>query len=196
LGGQGIFYVETLENRQFQQIFVQASHPDQWAIITAQRGEQVLEDGELYFVLQDGYRYQVAPRQLDYTKIAFAEHRILIPRLWDEPEGFNHETLPTSALWGVSDVEYQAELQWRLALPLSVILLAALAVPLSHTTPRQGQYAKIFSGILIYLIYNNLLNIAKKWVERGDVSPELGLWWVHGLLVICDCIFSVLAILA
>ncbi|OUD14354.1 LPS export ABC transporter permease LptF [Thioflexithrix psekupsensis] len=189
LGGQGIFYVENLENRQFQHIFAQANHPEQWAIITAQRGEQVLEDGELYFFLQNGYRYQVTPEQLDYTKIAFAEHRILIPRLWDEADGFNHETLPTTALWGVTDVEYQAELQWRLSLPLSVILLATLAVPLSRTTPRQGQYAKIFFGILIYLIYNNLLNIAKKWVERGDVSPELGLWWVHGLLVIIIAFF-------
>ncbi|MCK5877554.1 MAG: LptF/LptG family permease, partial [Candidatus Marithrix sp.] len=74
--------------------------------------------------------------------------------------------------------------QWRLSFPLSVILLAILAVPLSHTTPRQGQYSKIVSGILIYLIYNNLLNVAKKWVERGDVSPVIGVWWVHIILIL------------
>jgi len=93
-------------------------------------------------------------------------------------------------LWGQPEAAYQAELQWRLSLPLTAILLAALAVPLSRTTPRQGQYAKIFSGILIYLIYTNLLNIAKKWVDRGDLSPSVGVWWVHlGLVAIILVLF-------
>jgi hypothetical protein len=41
-----------------------------------------------------------------------------------------------------------------------------------------------FLGILIYLIYNNLLNVAKKWVERGDVPNWIGIWWVHLVLLL------------
>ncbi len=186
LGGNGIFYVENIEppDNTLKLVFAQANHPEMWALITAENGRQAVEDGELYLILQNGYRYQVPQGQLDYLKIAFDEHRILIPRRLEEAEHLDHEALPTTLLLDSDDVAYKAELQWRLSLPLSVILLAALAVPLSHTTPRQGQYAKIFAGILIYLIYNNMLNVAKKWVERGDVSPEIGVWWVHGILVL------------
>lgn len=186
LGGNGIFYVEQIESpaNTLKSIFAQANHPSAWALITAESGQQVVEDNQLYLVLQNGYRYQTTPGELAYLQIAFTEHRILIPRRLDEPDRLDHEALPTQALIGSDQLAHQAELQWRLSLPLSVILLAALAVPLSHTTPRQGQYAKIFAGILTYLIYNNLLNVAKKWVERGEVPLEVGVWWVHGLLVL------------
>ncbi|MCK5716332.1 MAG: LptF/LptG family permease, partial [Thiomargarita sp.] len=81
------------------------------------------------------------------------------------------------------DAALQAELQWRLSMPLTVILLAALAIPLSYSTPRQGQYGKLVIGILIYLMHGNLLNVAKKWVEHGDVSPWIGVWWTHVILL-------------
>jgi lipopolysaccharide export system permease protein len=72
-----------------------------------------------------------------------------------------------------------------------VVLLAGLAIPLSHTTPRQSHYFKIVIGILIYLIYNNLLSIFKKWVEREEISPWLGIGWVHlGLLLIILILFN------
>ncbi|MCB0074943.1 MAG: LptF/LptG family permease, partial [Caldilineaceae bacterium] len=84
-----------------------------------------------------------------------------------------------------------AELQWRVSMPLSVILLALLAVFLSRTNPRQGRYAKFFIGILIYVIYSNLLGVAKSWVERGTIQPLVGIWWVH-LLVLAMVIMLML----
>ena len=60
-----------------------------------------------------------------------------------------------------------AELQWRFALPISVLMLALLAIPLSHVRPRQGRYSHILPAILIYIVYMNLLFIARNWVERN-----------------------------
>ena len=72
-----------------------------------------------------------------------------------------------------------------------VILLAGLAIPLSHTTPRQSHYFKIVFGIFIYLIYNNLLTIVKKWIEREEMSPWIGMGWVHiGLLLVILILFN------
>ena len=52
-------------------------------------------------------------------------------------------------------------------------------VPLSKVSPRQGQYGGIIFGILIYMIYVNLLGAAKVWFEQGDTPEIIGLWWVH-----------------
>ncbi len=76
-----------------------------------------------------------------------------------------------------------AELHWRLAVPISTILLALLAVPLSKSSPRRGRYAGLFAGIVLYVVFNNLLTVGRSALSKGEVPPELGLWWVHLLTV-------------
>ena len=86
---------------------------------------------------------------------------------------------PTAALLGSRQPADRAELEWRMSVPISVLVLAVLAVPLSRSAPREGRYAKIGIGLLAYIVYANVLSIARVWLERG-VTPEwLGLWWVH-----------------
>jgi lipopolysaccharide export system permease protein len=63
--------------------------------------------------------------------------------------------------------------------PLATIILAILAVPLSRTQPRAGRYGRIAIGLLVFIIYLNMLSAAKAWIEQGTISPTLGLWWVH-----------------
>lgn len=184
--GKGIFYVERIEpeNNTMHNLFMQVHLPEKHIIMTAKSGYKAAQDGELFMVFIDGYRYESKQGKLNYVVTKFAEHQIRIPKLLGVVENEEQETIPTHKLWFSQEPALQAELQWRFSLPLSVILLAALAIPLSHTNPRQGQYAKILAGILIYLIYGNLLNVAKKWLERGDVPIWVGIWWVHLCLLI------------
>ena len=42
----------------------------------------------------------------------------------------------------------------------------------------------MYSEFMCVSIYFNLLSAAKAWIEEGDVSPILGIWWVHGVLVL------------
>jgi lipopolysaccharide export system permease protein len=60
-----------------------------------------------------------------------------------------------------------------------VLILTLLAIPLSELEPRQGRYARVGLVILIFFIYSNLLSAARTWLEKGVVSPQLGLWWPH-----------------
>jgi lipopolysaccharide export system permease protein len=34
-------------------------------------------------------------------------------------------------------------------------------------------------AIVVYVVYSNLLSAAKVWLEKGDLSPAVGVWWVH-----------------
>ena len=77
-----------------------------------------------------------------------------------------------------------AELQWRLSMPLGVLTLALLALPVGRVDPRSGRYGRLLVAVLIYVLYVNLLALAQTWTERGAIPPALGLWWVHGLVVL------------
>lgn len=182
--GNGIFYIEAIEESNMKNVFVQANLPDKRVILVAQHAYQTTQANEMFMVLLNGYRYEARPNSLAYVITQFGEHAIRIPKPLIGNENNDISALSIGELWQKTEPIYQAELQWRFSLPLSVILLAALAVPLSRTTPRQGQYAKIFAGILIYLIYSNLSNVAQKWVAQGTVPTFIGVWWVHIILAI------------
>jgi lipopolysaccharide export system permease protein len=79
--------------------------------------------------------------------------------------------------------ERLAELHWRIAVPLGVLVLAVVAVPLSRTQPRAGRYGRVALGVLVYLLYTNMLTAGRLWLERGVIPEWLGLWWVHGLVL-------------
>src|SRR5690606_36274652 len=62
------------------------------------------------------------------------------------------------------------ELAWRISLPVSTVLMALLAIPLSSMNPRAGRSVNLLAALLIYLVYNNLLTVFQSWIGRERVS--------------------------
>jgi lipopolysaccharide export system permease protein len=91
---------------------------------------------------------------------------------------------PTVELMGSSDRPARAELQWRLGLPLMVLVGAACALPMGRLRPRQGRYAKVWQAVVLFAVYGNLTTAARTWYEHGVTPASLGLWWVHVLFVL------------
>jgi lipopolysaccharide export system permease protein len=102
--------------------------------------------------------------------------------------GYKVKAASTGHLIHSNNSEEIAEVQWRLAAPLSAILLALLGVPLSRSSPRQGKYAGVPIAIVIFAAYYNLSAMMKKWVGQGVIDILPGIWWVHiflaGLLLV------------
>ncbi len=69
-----------------------------------------------------------------------------------------------------------AELQWRLSTPISTILLALLALPLSRARPRQSRLARFLPAVLLYTGYYLLCSAARTWVQFGHLPVFPGLW--------------------
>ena len=78
----------------------------------------------------------------------------------------------------------RAELLWRFSVPLSAIILALLAIPLSFVNPRAGRSANMLLALFTYLVYNNLMTISQAWVASGKISFAVGMIAVH-LFMIC-----------
>ena len=183
----GTFYVESLseDQRVMHGIFAAIEKSNHSTVVTADLGYQQADDEGMgrYLVLQNGQRYEGKAGELNLHLTQFDEHRLLITPQPSE-RNIHLQAMSNQALWQREDKAAIAELQMRLAIPLGLLLLAPLAVLISHTTPRQGRYARLFVAMLIYFSYNNLLKIAQKWVVQGDIPTWLGLWWVHLILLI------------
>jgi lipopolysaccharide export system permease protein len=89
-----------------------------------------------------------------------------------------------ATLRGSDDPRYQAEYHWRLATVVITLVLGLLAVPIARLRPRQGRYARVIWGVLLYAVYANLLISGRTLIEKGTVPAWLGLWWVHALMLL------------
>ena len=72
-------------------------------------------------------------------------------------------------------------MQWRISPAISILILGLLAIPLSHSAPREGRSARILLGFLAYIIYINMLQMSRSLIVSGSIPAVLGLWWVHAL---------------
>lgn len=181
--GDTVIYAREVVDTEIRDVFVEHEDRDRVVVILADRGRRVQDSsGGVSFVFYDGRRYEGRPGTRDFRIVDFGEHGIPVQRRDVEAESIPVEIKPSEQLWRSSDPLDQAELQARISGPLSLFALMLLAVPLSRSRPREGRFARLGVGMLIYIIYANTLAIARLWVERGDVPTWLGLWWVHGLL--------------
>ena len=140
--------------------------------------------GEQYLELEKGNRYLGEPGFADYQVISFDKYTYKLQDASGEIKPHKVKSLSTLSLINSQSLIEKAELQWRLSLPLLVLIVSLLAVPLSKVTPRQGRFSKLLPSILLYLIYVVLLIAAQKSVGNGNMPAWLGLWLVHGVFFV------------
>lgn len=182
-----VIYAERAESggKTLSGLFVQYQEQGREMQLTAATAyEQTdAENGARYLILRDGYRYEGNPGQPEYRIIQFQEHGILMRERVVVASARPRYAIATAELLHNGTSADMAEFQWRLAMPISALLLGLLAVPLSKTSPRKGRFGGLFLGIMIYVVYNNLLTVARNALGKGDIPAMLGMWWVHALLV-------------
>jgi lipopolysaccharide export system permease protein len=186
--GNHVFYIEDMtKDQELKGVFIaespnmRSSEERGWTLITAEAAflKKDKKTKDVYLVLKEGYRYQGVPGLADYTVIQFTEYGRAIPYVTGSA---SVEALPlkeSSHLMSSEKMPDIAEFQWRFSLPLSVPVLALLALPLARVRPRQGRFAKFLPAMVIYITYYNLFTICKRWVAAGNLPSYVGVWWVH-----------------
>jgi len=187
--GVGVNYIETIneDRSKMGNVFIQQSlENNSEMVIRAKKGsrEEHPETGDRFMVLNDGVRYEGVPGQMDYTIVEFERHGVRIRERNPKAKELKQNAIPTMELIKNKTLVNQAELHSRLAPILLCLLFAALAVPLSQTSARQGRYARLGFGLLVYIVFTNLISIGKTWIVTAKVPAEVGLWWVHGLMLL------------
>jgi lipopolysaccharide export system permease protein len=186
-GGEAVMYAEAVSKTGvLSKVFVQRRVDTEVEVIIADRAWQSDSDQQNVKVLTfaDGKRYEGEPGSPRFRIVEFEEHGIPFELPSAGPRELKPEARPLSMLIASADPVDRAELQWRISVPLVVLILTVLAVPLSRSAPRQGRYGGLAAGVLIYIIYVDLLAAAKVWVEREQIPGFVGLWWVHALFLL------------
>jgi lipopolysaccharide export system permease protein len=179
-----VLYAESVsEDGEMQNVFVTDPRPIGLGMIVARTGRPVAAPGggDPFIALRDGAIYDGEPGHGDY-RIAHFETlnlRVEPPRGLGEPPAT--AALSTMELWRSGDRFARADLHWRVARPLGMLILAAFALALAYTDPRRGRAGPLIAAILVYFIYTNLLGFALALLRNQRVPEALGLWWVHGV---------------
>jgi lipopolysaccharide export system permease protein len=183
--GTAALYAESLTpDQHLHHVFVQRRNGDKVEVIVADEAWQ--EDagkGVRVLTFARGHRYEGQPGDARFRLVEFAEHGIPFELPASRAAKESPESRSTSALLASANLADRAELHWRLGVPLTLLVLAILAVPLAKSEPRKGRFAGLASAVLVYLIYANLLAAGRGWIERAQVPEIMGLWWVHGLFL-------------
>lgn len=190
-GAGRVTYTEELfdDRQRMRNVFISHSNPDdikrRLTVLVAEEGTQQIDDatGARYLVLHNGYRYDGTPGQPDYRVTKYKIYGIKMPESKVTKESPKEKAIATSVLWHSDKPEHQAELQWRLSLPIIVLVVTFLAVPLSKVNPRQGRFLKLLPAVLIYLLYLALLIGLKGAIEDGKVSSFPVLWPAHLIFI-------------
>jgi len=192
--GDLILYAEAIgeDGSTLKNIFIKQRHNDREQVWVAQKGRYWMDadTGDRYLVLEDGKVTDVAPGKLDVRVLSFARNDLRLP----EPEfrkrkGARINSVASAELLANGNIESIAELQWRLSPAISVIVLGLLAIPLAHSEPREGRGVRVVLGILVYILYGNLLYLCRTWVTEGVLPAWIGMWWVHLLFLIISFVW-------
>lgn len=191
-----VFYAASVQNHTVlrdiflaKQIPTPLNAPTKWQVIVAKKAYEtaIPDQAGRYLLLDHGYRYSGVPGEKNYHELQFHQYGVRLPmhRISD----FNAaQYYPISKLLSPQNAsetkEFSAELQWRIAMPISVWLFALIAIPLSEVRPRYGKFTHLLPAILIYLAYGDLIFLSRSWIQIGRVSPALGMWWVHALFLL------------
>jgi len=182
--GDLVFYTEDISSdQQMQNVFLQNKKGKQLGIVNAKFGRLENLPGGLYLVLQQGEKVQGVPGNKKFIFETFDEYAVRIEKKETKLRK-KRDGVPSAILWESDKLLDIAEIQSRLAAPLSVIFLSLLAVPLAKTSPRGGVYGSLIVAFAIYFVFGNLQRVSHSWVVNEVVPASFGFFGVYLLLLL------------
>jgi lipopolysaccharide export system permease protein len=180
-----VYFAENVDVGQNRvgNIFAQSVQNGKAGIMVAKQGElETAPNGDRFLILLNGTRYEGTPGQLDYKIVEFERYAMRIETMEAKQDASPVQALPTLQLLEHPDSWNISELEWRLGLPISALVLALLAIPLSFVNPRAGRSLNLVMALILYTIYSNMISLTNSWVGQGKIGPVLGLAGIHAFM--------------
>lgn len=182
-----VFFLENIDtkNNHVGNVFVQSVQNSKEGTMVAKEGlQETAPNGDRFLVLLNGTRYEGTPGQHDFKIVEFERYSVRIDAAEIKEKPQNYKSFTTLYLLQHPDSWNMSELEWRIGLPLSALVLAMLAIPLSFVNPRAGRSLNLIIAVVAYMAYNNAMGVATTWVGQGKIGVVLGLWVVHGVMLV------------
>ena len=198
--GEIVFYtsesktLDTVGAQNMEEIFIYASDNGKPVIVLASEAIKYIDpqSNSIYLRLKDGVRYQGIPSNKNKNILNFDLYDLEIVSgelqksvaIYSKIEGKS-----TLELLKQGGVLANAELQWRISQPITVLILSVIGVFLGKASPRGGKGINLLIGVVVFMIYYNSLLAAKSAIELGQINSILGLWVVHFLVILLLILF-------
>ncbi len=173
---RAIFVEKISADQALDRIFIRTRIDRELEIVSAQTGVFIERPESRYHLLELN-NARIFKRVDDGPDLfARIDHFTMnIANEQPEPPAYKVKSIASAQLASSQKPKERAEYQWRLSTPITTLLLALLAVPLSRSRPRQGRFARLLFAFVVYAAYYNLLGISQTWVEQQVMSS---IWWV------------------
>ena len=192
-GARRVFFVEVGagEDGRVRNVFVsEETEAGKLVVIASAEGfMRTDEEGRRFVVLEKGRRYDGQPGTPEYRVMEFERYEVQVEQKPAATQPSRMRALPTVVLLAQGDSRSLGELLGRIGLPVSALLLALLAIPLSFVNPRAGRGNNLLIALLTYLLYSNAVSVFQSWVAQGKFGFAVGLLLPH---VIVLCLLAVL----
>lgn len=186
-GRERVFFVESVsgESNQVQNVFLSSVHQGKGGVSMSQSGRtETAPNGDRFIVLEHGRRYEGMPGDEEYRVTEFDKYEARIETRESAAHQPSTKEMTTLALMRAPTHENLAELLWRIGIPISALVLAFLAIPMSFVNPRAGRSANLLFALFTYIVYNNLLSISQARVAQGRIDFSAGVWLVHAAMIV------------
>ena len=198
--GEIVFYAaeskvkDNVGEQNVEEIFIYALDDETPVVVLASEAKKYTnsKNNSVYLRLQNGTRYEGLPGDKNINILNFEKYdlEIVSGDIQKSIASFSEiEERNTIDLLREGGVNANAEIQWRISQPLSVLILSIFGVFLGKSSPRTGKGINLIFGIIIFMLYNNALLVAKSAIESGQLSPLIGMWGIHLLLLLILIIF-------
>ncbi len=185
--GNHVVYLDSIsaDRLELHDLIVSQTNRDVMVFETAESGRHRIDDatGDLFLVMGPGERYEGEAGRGDFKIIEFEQHGVLIEKQAATAAKLRREAMTPAELWASPAIKDRVELQWRIAIPVALLVLGMLAVPLAYVAPRRGRFGKVGYALLAYVVYMNLMAVTRTQLEAGSLPMAVNFWWVHALFV-------------
>ena len=182
-----VFFVEANaeEKGEVRNVFINSVQHGRNGVMVSRRGRvETAPNGDRFIVLLDGVRYEGVPGEADYRVMQFERYATRVETAVGGEVPPTHKSLSTLELLRSPSDANRGELVWRIAIPLSALILSLLAIPMSFVNPRAGRSVNMFFALLTYLVYQNLITVMQARVAQGRLDFSVGWWLVHALALL------------
>ena len=177
-----------------EEIFIYVSNEESPIVVLASEATKYTDSNNesIYLRLQDGVRYEGLPGDENVNILDFDKYdlEIVSGEVQKSLSNFSEiEEKSSIDLLMEGGLLANAEIQWRLSQPISILILSIIGVLLGRSSPRTGKGVNLLFGVIVFMLYNNGLLVAKNSIENGQINPLLGLWSIHVLLILFIIVF-------
>ncbi|MBS0849665.1 LPS export ABC transporter permease LptF [Citrobacter sp. JGM124] len=181
--GRSVLFIENVKGANFEDVFLAQTNPSgntRPSVVVADAGHLSLRaDGSQVVTLNSGTRFEGTALLRDFRITDFKDYQAVVGHQSVVLDPGDTSQMSMSALWGHSQPEFRTELQWRLTLIMSVVIMALMVVPLSVVNPRQGRVLSMLPAMLLYLVFFLIQSSMRSSAANGKIDPIVGMWGVN-----------------